>query len=314
MTSWRSQSFRATALENGNSVEVIDNAVAIARILQAKTPGAVPIFSLRHLARLTRSDYQSLRAVVARHDNEPYRQFPIKKRPLRNEQRRFRIITVPAPWLMDLQRWITANVLSKAQPHEASTAFSKGNKLVDAASYHCQCRWLIKIDIQNFFESITESQVYAVFKRIGYQPLVALELARLCTRVGNPATRRHHKRFRVNGSHWSAIRQYQNFTRGHLPQGAPSSPMLANLVARDLDRALIKVAEKRGMIYTRYADDLTFSTRSDCWPERAPQPRRRRARQRAAALLPVGRRSTRRVRPLVPRQFLRADRASETVV
>ena len=126
---------------------------------------------------------------------------------------------------------------------------------------HCGSRWLLKIDVRRFFESISELSVYKAFRRLGYQPLVALELARLCTRV-SPPSRLHAtaKWVRRAPTYVAIIRKYAARRFGHLPQGAPTSPMLANLVMQDADIALTKVARAHGLTYTRYADDLTFST------------------------------------------------------
>lgn len=113
------------------------------------------------------------------------------------------------------------------------------------------------MDLRNFFESVTERQVFAVFRSIGYQPLVAFELARICTRVAPSHWRLPRYRARWD---WTTIDRYWHPPMGHLPQGAPTSPRLANLVARALDEGLEKLARKHGFVYTRYADDLTFST------------------------------------------------------
>jgi retron-type reverse transcriptase len=161
---------------------------------------------------------------------------------------------------MNLQRWLNLNVLDYALPHEASVAFSRGNSIREAASAHCGAKWLIKLDIRNFFESVTEAQVYRVFEGIGYQPLVAFELARICTRLGNRQTHAEHPRYQVRTLRWHTIRSYSQSLMGHLPQGAPTSPRLANLTARSLDIALTNIAHENSLIYTRYADDLTFST------------------------------------------------------
>src|SRR5205823_5981263 len=86
--------------------------------------------------------------------------------------------------LMQVQRWIAQRILALGRPHTASFAYAKGNSIKDAAALHCGCRWLIKLDVRRFFESISEIAVYHVFCRLGYQPLVAFELARICTRIG----------------------------------------------------------------------------------------------------------------------------------
>jgi len=260
MANWRSQTFRTAAKKAGATNSVITNALAVARHLNNSTAGAPPIFTLRHLAHLTAARYDKLRALAARRGDEPYRLHRMLKRPLPGEPVRYRIIAVPSPWLMSTQRWINQNILMHVAPHKASRAFAPGCNLIKATEDHCAARWLIKIDLRNFFETVTESQVYRVFHEVGYQPLVAFELARICTRQGQVQSKRWHRRFRTKASRYSQIPEYRTALQGHLPQGAPTSPMLANLVARSLDIALSTIAAKHGFVYTRYADDLAFST------------------------------------------------------
>ena len=160
---------------------------------------------------------------------------------------------------MRVQRWITQRVLAKATPHAASVAFSKGDKLIEAARPHCGARWLLKLDIRNFFELINEVAVYHVFRSLGYQPLMSFELARVSTRLGMPTGYRRRQRWRVNRPR-TKISMYEGERMGHLPQGAPTSPMLANLTVRLFDKAVQRIADKHDFIFTRYADDITLSS------------------------------------------------------
>jgi hypothetical protein len=161
---------------------------------------------------------------------------------------------------MRVQRWINAHVLEHAEPHRASMAFSQGNSIKKAAELHCGARWLIKMDLRNFFESITERQVYRAFRSLGYQPLVSFELARICTRVAPSHERLSRYQARIG---WPQISEYSHPLMGHLPQGAPTSPRLSNLVAVQMDEDLSDLAQDNGFTYSRYADDLTFSTCGD---------------------------------------------------
>lgn len=257
MTSWRPQPFRTIAKAEGRNPNVIAHAVAAAQRLAKITPGAEPIFTLRHLSELTGASYATLRSIVRRDDPAPYRVFKIHKRPLPGEAVRFRTIVVPDRELMSVQRWLNAYVLDHTSPNRASVAFSPGDSIRKAAEPHCGANWLIKMDLRNFFESVTERQVYEVFRAIGYQPLIAFELSRLCTRVA--PSHRHLNRYRAQWG-WRTIEPYRQGVMGHLPQGAPTSPRLANLAARALDERLSGLAEAYNFIYSRYADDLTFST------------------------------------------------------
>ena len=159
---------------------------------------------------------------------------------------------------MTVQRWIVQHILAHIPVHRASYAFSPGASIVRCAAQHCGARWLIKLDITGFFGSISEIQVYRVFLEAGYAPLVAFELARLCTHAPSGS-----KRYTVKA--WTAfspadtIDDYWQRRIGYLPQGSPTSPMLSNLVMLETDKLLSAMATQVGLTYTRYSDDITFS-------------------------------------------------------
>lgn len=267
MERWRSQQFRKFATDKGTDLQIVDASVAVGKALVAKSPNSPPIFSLKHLAYLSDVKYRVLRDAAERKTPERYRIFKIKKRSdPETKSKRYRIICVPDPQLMKVQRWIVQNILAQGRTHDASVAYEPGSNIVDAASLHCGCSWLIKLDIVNFFESVTERSIYRVFHEMGYQPLVAFELARICTRKGDqtlvrsPYSKKWQTKFATNPT----ILSYSNAEMlGHLPQGAPTSPMLANMAMYDFDRSVEEIANKFGLTYTRYADDLTLSTASD---------------------------------------------------
>lgn len=255
---WDSQRFAEGARAAGRSEELIAAAQAIAVEIKRRNSDLPVILSLGHLAHLADVNLEMLSNVVKRQD-DPYRVFRVKKRAIPGgtaAPRRFRTICVPGPGLMRVQRWIAQNILNAVSPHSASFAFEPNKDLVGAARRHTGCRWLLKMDVLNFFESITERQVYAVFRSLGYGALIAFELARLCTRLHThnfpPTSKGRHGR--------EGILPYTRALQGHLPQGAPTSPMLANLAVMELDARLEALAERLGWIYTRYADDLAFST------------------------------------------------------
>src|SRR5208337_1412849 len=243
--------YRKQGLKKKIPETVLRNALAQAGSVQQR--GLPPILSIHHLAVLTGADYRYLRQLVGRRRN-PYRTFQIRKRSGGR-----RIISVPEPPLLAVQRWISTNVLAQLAPHPRSFAYAPNSSILRCANEHLGCRWLVKLDVRRFFESITELRISQLFREFGYQPLVSFEMARLCTRVSEhrrPAS----SKLRVRGDRYVSIPAYRTFWLGHLPQGAPSSPMLANLVARRLDENLTRLAEERSLIYTRYADDLIFST------------------------------------------------------
>jgi hypothetical protein len=244
---------------------VLANAIGVATEIRKKNKKVTPVLSLRHLAYCSNTDYTFLRNVVERRANDAYRLFRIKKRLRKGEAQHYRLICVPSPDLLRAQRWIVDNILIHAVPHESSVAFSKGSKLVTAAENHCSCRWLIKMDVRNFFESINEISAYRVFRTFGFQSLVAFELARLCTRI--PLTNRTSEsaKWRVHPGPVKKIKDYTSPHIGNLPQGAPTSPMLANLACYGLDLELKAIADKLRMNYTRYADDIVFSTEAEAF-------------------------------------------------
>ena len=260
MNSWRPQQYRRDAIETGADRRIVELAVRTGALTVAKHRDRPPVLSLGHLAHMVDVPYAFLRRVVSRGEFDPYRLFRIRKR-VTSGRKRYRIICVPDPQLVRTQTWIARNILRTAAPHLSSTAFAQGDDIVSAAEIHCDARWLIKLDMESFFESITEISAYRVFRGLGYQPLVAFELGRLCTRV-----RRLHgicKNHRWRGRSWnSKIPAYSSRELGYLPQGAPTSPMLSNLSVAGFDGDVDKIAKQHGLRYSRYADDISLSTQS----------------------------------------------------
>lgn len=256
MNHWNSQRYQKEGRSANISQDILSRAVKTAAFTLKATPKAPPIFTLRHLAQLADVPYEFLRNVVSRGGEEEltfYRVFSLKKHDVGHKRNRTRTICAPDPLLLKTQRWVHENILTKGSFHEASSAYQPGSKIKEVAGLHCDASWMVKMDITNFFESISEPSVYKVFRLLGYQPLVSFELTRICTR-----TRRGSVRRKNPNSH--SIIQYNDKRLGHLPQGAPTSPLLANLVSMSLDAALAKLAIEYEMVYTRYADDITFSS------------------------------------------------------
>jgi len=261
MEPWRPQRFEQQGIDDGIDATIIRNAVATAQQIISVDAALPPLFTLRHLAHLTGTEYGFLRAIASRTIEDPYTVFSIHKRGRPKRKAEYRIICVPNPVLMGVQRWIASRILSRGRPHQASFAYAEDSRVLRAAELHCECRWLIKLDVRRFFESISEVGVYQVFRRLGYQPLVAFELTRVCTRLGLSKNRGDVNRWRVSTT-YASIKDYNTRRRiGHLPQGAPSSPMLSNLAMIGFDEEISQIAKTNGLLYTRYADDLCLSTR-----------------------------------------------------
>ncbi|MDD2336131.1 MAG: reverse transcriptase family protein [Geobacteraceae bacterium] len=219
--------------------------------------GLPVILTLGHLAHVTNVSYRLLLGIVRR-NSDPYRVFSIKKR---NGNKRF--ICVPEPLLLYVQRWIHSHILtnkcSLCLLSNNATAYMPNSSHVKNAKRHVGANWLVKLDITSFFESVSERQVYHVFRKLGYRAQVAFCFARLCTRV---LPYDQDMRFFRGTKRWKTGRKricLSTKVIGHLPQGAPTSPMLANLVCASIDTELQEIAQRNGLMYTRYADDMTFS-------------------------------------------------------
>lgn len=261
MTRWAPNLYKIEGDRQGADPIVIKESLRQANSLLDK--GLLPVLTLGHLSRITEIPYWKLRAHVARKLNifgtkalknlNSYRSFQIKKK-----SGGFRRICVPSQDLMKVQRYIDQFILSKISASPYSYAFEKGQSIYDCAEQHLGCRWLIKIDLRNFFESLSEIQVYRVFKGVGYNSLIAFELARLCTKDSKASKKNEFPCWKNRQA--KGIPSYQSTKVGHLPQGAPTSPKLANLIARALDNEIAAISDEYGLVFTRYADDLTFST------------------------------------------------------
>lgn len=159
-----------------------------------------------------------------------------------------RVIEAPKPRLREAQRRILRQLVSRIPAHRAATGFIPGSSTADFASPHSGNPTVLRADLRHCFESVTVQRVADVFRQAGYPPAIARLLAHLCTTatpadqlVGVPA-------------------EHAMYLRGrHLPQGAPTSPHLSNLVMRSLDRRLQGYALANGLTYTRYGDDLALS-------------------------------------------------------
>ena len=166
----------------------------------------------------------------------------------------WRLLEVPHPYLMPLQRRLLDDLLDRIPPHEAACGYTRERAVVDHARAHAGQDVVLKFDLQDFFASVRASRVHALFATLGYAETVARELTALCTTATpEPVLRRM---FEEGGLTWT---QLQRLRDPHLPQGAPSSAALANLCAFRFDLRLDGLAHALGARYTRYADDIVLS-------------------------------------------------------
>ena len=148
----------------------------------------------------------------------------------------YRMISAPDKDLQAIQSTIYSRILSSVTiVHPAAVGFRCGRSVVDNAAPHLGKRYVLKMDIHDFFFSIRSPRVKKTFEKIGYPENVSKVLGALCC------------------------------LHRHLPQGAPTSPALRKIVGYEMDRKLAALAAEYGLTYTRYADDLTFS--GDVFPK-----------------------------------------------
>lgn len=195
----------------------------LAFVEEMAAQGLPPIFEGRHLRKLlgtTQAEFVSMTSNTESH----YRSFTIPKRSGSE-----RTILTPTSLLLHCQRWIDVFILRKLPVHNAAHGYVAGRSNISNAKIHLGSTQLLSLDISNFFENVDAGKVANIFHTAGYPPAVTFLLTRLCT------------------------------YRGHLPQGAASSPQLSNLVMRDFDGMLQSYANAQGLRYSRYVDDIVLS-------------------------------------------------------
>lgn len=167
-----------------------------------------------------------------------------------------RLLEAPKQRLRAIQRFVLEKVLNAIPPHESVHGFRKGRSIKSFTAPHGGREMVLKLDLRNFFPSVTGARVRAVFLTAGYPENVAEVLTGLCTNsipaavIGAAPTDKSYYLRKLYG-------------QPHLPQGAPTSPALGNLCAFRLDCRLAGLAVSAGGTYTRYADDLLFSGGED---------------------------------------------------
>ena len=158
-----------------------------------------------------------------------------------------RLLEVPKHRLKGLQRCVLQGILDQIPPHPAAHSFRSGQSVISATEAHAAQNVVMRMDLADFFTSVSAQRVMALFRTAGYPEAVARLLTGLCTNTVPSDTA-------LGGASLDP-----RFRQPHLPQGAPTSPALANLCAYRLDARLMGLARQFGANYTRYADDLLFS-------------------------------------------------------
>ncbi len=162
-----------------------------------------------------------------------------------------RTISAPMPRLKAVQRWILDNFLSRIPVHDCAHGFVPERSIVTNATPHIDQDVVINCDIKDFFPTVTYPRVKGLWRSFGFSEASSTILALLCTA---PET----TEVEIDGERLHVARGAR-----HLPQGAPTSPMITNLICRQMDTRLKAMSEDLGFAYTRYADDMTFSASGD---------------------------------------------------
>jgi RNA-directed DNA polymerase len=210
---------------SSHGLPAIDDALALANAM------GVPLAELRFLA---------YSRAVSRISH--YQRFTLPKK-----SGGTRLISAPMPRLKRAQYWVLDNLLARQPVHAAAHGFVPGRSIVGNAGAHAGNSVVINFDLKDFFPSIAYPRVKGLFSSFGYSNSVSTLLALICTETPTDIVEIDKQRYHV--------------AKGErcLPQGAPSSPAITNLLCRRLDRRLQASAAKLGFSYTRYADDMTFS-------------------------------------------------------
>ncbi|PZP40263.1 MAG: hypothetical protein DI585_01425 [Pseudomonas fluorescens] len=199
---------------------------------------------LRHLHSLSLPSVTSITSlavlfgfsprILASMTNQPekfYRVFRIHK-----GKGKYRTIQAPKVALKVIQKWLSHHISEAITYPKYVHGFVPGRSHITAAQAHVGANWVYSIDIENFFPTTSESKVEAALRGIGYSESGSKLISKLCCYTKN------------------------------LSQGSPASPVLSNLVFKDLDSRIAELSSQIGVNYTRYADDLVFSGQGE-FPE-----------------------------------------------
>jgi hypothetical protein len=167
-----------------------------------------------------------------------------------------RLLEVPEERIRRVQRTLLDAVIALIPINDAAHGFIANRSAVTGAALHTGREIVVSLDLTTFFTRVTAPRIYGVFRQSGFPEAVAHVLTGLCT---NSVPPRVIAAMPPGGDADERFALRQALATNHLPQGAPSSPMLANLAIRRLDSRLAGWAHSVAATYTRYADDLVFS-------------------------------------------------------
>ncbi|HEY5591781.1 MAG TPA: reverse transcriptase family protein [Paludibacter sp.] len=215
------EKFVQKASENGYSGENISKCLKYAEpLIKNNFP---VIFNTSHFCALVGYNKAYIKK-AALYPRSYYRHFQIPKK-----DGTFRTISEPLPSLKEIQNWILVEILYKNKVSKYAKAYVVSRGLKDHVKYHVNADKVLTLDIKKFFDSIKFEYVEKVFKKMGYSSNLSNLFAKLC------------------------------YLQNGLPQGAPTSPFITNILLYDFDESISDYCRKNNVKFTRYADDLAFS-------------------------------------------------------
>lgn len=232
---------------------------------RAKTNGLPELASPEALAKALGLPVSKLRWFAFHRDVDTGTHYNSWEIPKRDGGKR--TITSPKKDLKAAQRWVLSNVVERLPVHGAAHGFIAGRSILSNALAHKGADVVVKMDIKDFFPSVTWNRVKGLLRKGGLPEGTATVLALMSTEAPREVMQFRGKTLYVAKGPRA------------LPQGAPTSPGITNALCLRLDKRLAALARRLGFTYTRYADDLTFSWR------KASQPKARRAQGAPVAVL-----------------------------
>ena len=211
----------------------------------SRTSSSLPLSSPAELAAALEVSIPQLRWLTTHRDAAKelhYTRFFIPKRSGGQ-----RAIWAPKPLLKSTQHWILRQIAERLPVHGSAHGFVPGRSIYTNALPHTDSEVLLKVDLKDFFPTVTLPRVKGLFRHAGYREQLATLLALLCTEAPREVVEFE------DDTYFVALGPRA------LPQGAPTSPALTNALCMSMDRRLTGLAHSQGWRYTRYADDLTFS-------------------------------------------------------
>ncbi|EGV42537.1 RNA-directed DNA polymerase [Bizionia argentinensis JUB59] len=213
--------FTEKALENGFSSDYIKKCLNYAKPILANNLPV--IYNIDHFSNLVGYNVSYLKRAV-KFQKFFYRKFEIDKR---NGKKR--ILNEPLPSLKEIQLWILNEILYKNKVSRYAKAYVPNRSIKEHTIYHTDEKFVLTLDIKEFFKNIKFEFVESLFKSMGYSRKVSNLLTKLC------------------------------YLEKELPQGASTSPYISNLILKDFDNVISNYCISNKIKYTRYADDLAFS-------------------------------------------------------